>query len=89
MLRRTAFQSLLGVFIKIFIAQSGYGQWEVRGVKVIVSAVCEVSELVIKYIVSCLAVVHECLKVLGPWVLTATQGQERSSHEMAITITTE
>lgn len=31
------------------MARSGYGKWEVRQVKVIESAVSEMSELVIKY----------------------------------------
>lgn len=49
MQRKAAFQSLLGAFVRGFMARSGYGKWEVRHAKVIVSTVSEVSELVIKY----------------------------------------
>lgn len=62
MQRKPAFQSLLGAFVRGFMAWSGYGKWEVRPVKVIESAVSEVSELIIKYCASCLVV--ESLKVL-------------------------
>lgn len=37
------------VFVRGFMARSGYGKWGVRQVKVIESAVSEMSELVIKY----------------------------------------
>lgn len=66
MQRKAAPQSLLGAFVRASMARSGDVKWEVRQVKVIESAVCEVPQLVIRYVAKCLVVPEESLKVLGP-----------------------
>lgn len=47
---KNCFSKSAGCVHKGFTAQGSYGKWEVPRVKVIESAVCEVLELVIKYI---------------------------------------